>query len=226
MMLVTFESTPNSWPPLTASLEAALTVPSATLLILVPLAPPSVMLPLVASSYLTASVSSADSWLKFTASVAAVPAATLVSLRLPAVPAMLISVPPVDAPTVIGDEVPPACCTRPNFPSMMLVTFESTPNSWLPLTASLEVALTVPSATLLILVPLAPPSVILPLVALSYLTASVSSADSWLKLTASVAAVPAATLVSLRLPAVPAMLISVPPVDAPTVMGALVPPIC
>ncbi len=96
-----------------------------------------------------------------TASVGATPAATPDTTRLPPVPARLMLVPPVAAATVTGD-VGVACWTRPAVPLLRLViavvllamlvvlpaTVALVAASWPPLTASVEVGVNAPAATL------------------------------------------------------------------------------
>ncbi len=114
-------------------------------------------------------------WATVTASLPARPALRPVSVRLPPVPAIVTLVPPVAAPTVICPfpGAPPVCWTSPTVPLLtpavrlviavvlpamfavlpaMLAVFPATvvlvAASWLPLTASVDVGLRTPAATL------------------------------------------------------------------------------
>ena len=101
------------------------------------------------------------SWLTFTASLLAVPAATPVNWRsILFLLAKLTLVPPVCAPTVIGAVVF-ACCTKPAVPSatasavaltslMFSTSLLLTEKIWLPLIASVDVADSSPGATFFI----------------------------------------------------------------------------
>jgi hypothetical protein len=132
-----------------------------------------------------------------------------------------------DPPVVVPCEI---CVTWP--PSVPICV--SSANNWLPLTASVLVAVIAPAAILVNAtaeVAPTPPSVTLVCEALSYSTASLATeatACNWLTFTASVGAVPAATPESWRAPAVPVKSTLVPPVLAPTVMAPLpgAPPTC
>ena len=74
--------------------------------------------------------------------------------RVPAVPVKFTTVPSVAAPTVIGCPGP-LCCTRPIVPPLIwvcrLARLVLVLNNWLPFTASVLAAESVPGATLTIL---------------------------------------------------------------------------
>ena len=170
-----------------------------------------------------------------TASFAATPFASPVSVRLPPVPAIVTLVPPVAAPTVIWPVpgAPPVCWTRPAVPllrfvmavvlpamfAVLVVTLAFVAASWLPLTASVDVGVSAPAATLcsatgvpamvptsVVLFDTTPGVGVVGAAAFEYWTGPAAadvpiSAPTCPRLTASVGATPAATL--LRTCAVP-----------------------
>ena len=161
MTLVILESTAKSCPPFTASLDVAVTAPSARFAIFVPVpGPASVTIVLPALSYWTEL--SAVVWIAaicepLTASVelAAIrPGATCVSLRsMPTLLPKSTTVPLVAAPTVMVPPLgePPTCWTMPTVPLLIVVLrllmLVVAALSCEPLTASVDVAETRPAAT-------------------------------------------------------------------------------
>ena len=199
-MLVTLVLVANSWLPLTASVDAALSVPGATLKMLTgPAAPPISVIELsrvppnvLYSTALASGLPNAISCETLTASVGLMPAVTPVIVRVPPVPETLIVVPAVPAPTVMmpAPGAPPVCWTSPSVPLLM------------------------PMVRLLI-------DVVLPAMLVVLVATPVLVANNWLPLTASVDApdtVPGRMPVRRRLPPVPVKSTSVPPVCAPTVI--------